>query len=112
METNKNNPTMFIDTVNTTIKDNHSQVFFDSRNTGQKKTWTITKTRSIIEKKIAGIMQLVAKGININIILELENKNLEGTIIEQKNDTLVLKNQDDLIEVKINKIKDVIILET
>ncbi len=111
METKKNYPTMFIDTINTQINNNHSQMFFDSRNTDVKTTWIVKKTPSIIEKKINGIMKLVTKGMNVNVILELENSNLEGTIIEQQEDELVLKNKEDLIDVKIDQIKDIIILE-
>ncbi len=111
METKKNYPTMFIDTINTVINNNHSQTFFDSRNKDNKKNWESKKPTSVIEKKLNGIMKLVAKGININVILELENKNIEG-ILKEKNDHIVgLQVKEELVNIDIKEIKDIIILE-
>lgn len=107
---NKNMPTMFIDTVGTKIKDTNSQTYYDSRYKETKTKWTVTKTKSVIEKKLDGILNLVKKGNTINVYLELSDTYIEGIIKEKKDDSLIITiyNKEEIIN--IDSIKDVIIL--
>lgn len=110
MMNNKNMPTMFIDTVGTKIKDTNSQTYYDSRYNVTKTKWEVTKTKTVIEKKLDGILNLVKKGNTINVYLELNDTYIEGIIKELKDNYLILTiyNKEELIS--IDSIKDVIIL--
>lgn len=107
---NKNMPTMFIDTVSTKIKDSSSQSIYDSRYKDTNSKWNVSKTKSIIDKKIDGILNLVNKGNTINVYLELTDTYIEGIIKERKENKLIITiyNKEELID--IDNIKDVIIL--
>lgn len=107
---NKNMPTMFIDTVSTKILNNNSQVIYDSRYRETNTKWKVTKTKSVIDKKIDGILNLVKKGNTITVYLELIDTYIEGIIKERKDNKLVITiyNKEELID--IDSIKDVIIL--
>ena len=107
---NKNMPTMFIDTVSTKIKDTSSQSIYDSRYKEKSTKWKVTKTKSVIDKKIDGILNLVKKGNIINVYLELTDTYIEGIIKERKENKLIIiiYNKEELID--IDSIKDVIIL--
>ena len=59
---NKNLPTMFIDTVSTKIDNKNTQVYYDSRYKTSNSKWTTSKPKSVIEKKLDGILNLVSKG--------------------------------------------------
>ena len=107
---NKNMPIMFIDTVSTKIKDTSSQSIYDSRYKETNTKWKVTKTKSVIDKKIDGILNLVKKGNTINVYLELTDTYIEGIIKERKENKLIITiyNKEELID--IDSIKDVIIL--
>lgn len=107
---NKNMPTMFIDTVSTKILNNNSQVIYDSRYRETNTKWKVTKTKSVIDKKIDGILNLVKKGNTITVYLELIDTYIEGIIKERKDNKLIITiyNKEELID--IDSIKDVIIL--
>lgn len=101
---------MFIDTVSTKILNNNSQVIYDSRYRETNTKWKVTKTKSVIDKKIDGILNLVKKGNTITVYLELIDTYIEGIIKERKDNKLVITiyNKEELID--IDSIKDVIIL--
>lgn len=107
---NKNMPTMFIDTVSTKIENQSSQVYYDSRYKTSTTIWETKKTKSVIEKKIDGIINLVNKGNQINVYLELDDTYVEGLIKEKRNNQVIILiyNKEEYIE--ISKIKDIIIL--
>jgi len=107
---NKNMPTMFIDTVSTKINGSSSQSIYDSRYKKTNTKWKVTKTKSVIDKKIDGILNLVKKGNTINVYLELIDTYIESIIKERKDNKLIITiyNKEELID--IDSIKDVIIL--
>lgn len=107
---NKNMPTMFIDTVSTKIENQSFQVYYDSRYKKSTTVWETKKPISVIEKKIDGIINLVNKGNQINVYLELEDTYIEGLIKEKRNNQVIILiyNKEEYIE--ISKIKDIIIL--
>lgn len=106
----KNMPTMFIDTVSTKINNLPSQVYYDSRYKKTNTVWEETKSISLIEKKLDGIISLVNKGNTINVYLELEDSNIEGILKEKRNNQikLLIYNKEEVID--ISSIKDVIII--
>ena len=74
---NKNLPTMFIDTVSTKIDNKNTQVYYDSRYKTSNSKWTTSKPKSVIEKKLDGILNLVSKGNIINVYLVIFNKKIK-----------------------------------
>lgn len=107
---NKNMPTMFIDTISTKIENTSSQVYYDSRYKTTNTKWETSKTISIIEKKIDGIINLVNKGNKINVYLELEDTYVEGMLKEKRNDQVIIYIYNKEEPIDISKIKDIIIL--
>lgn len=107
---NKNLPTMFIDTVSTKIDNQNTQVYYDSRYKESNTKWNTTKTKNTIEKKLDGILNLVNKGNNINVYLELTDTYIEGLLKERRNDFIILSIYNKEEKVNISDIKDVIIL--
>jgi hypothetical protein len=107
---NKNLPTMFIDTVSTKIDNQNTQVYYDSRYKTSNSKWTASKPKSVIEKKLDGILNLVSKGNIINVYLELTDTYIEGILKERKDDSIILSIYNKEEEINISNILDVIIL--
>lgn len=107
---NKNMPTMFIDTVSTKIKDNNSQTYYDSRYKETVTKWEVTKTKSVIEKKLDGILNLVKKGNTISVYLELTDTFIEGILKEKKDNHIIITIYNKEERIDIDSIKDIIIL--
>lgn len=120
-------PLMFIHTVSTPIMSNGSQKYYDSRNPEKSKSKEkvkliignenseIGKTKKIDEllfKKIQNIVQMYKLEHPIPTIIEtVNNESYEGIPFKIEDDILYVNQEEQIIEIKLDDIKDAIILK-
>lgn len=123
-------PLLFIHTVSTPIMSNGSQRYYDSRDPEKSKSKEkaeliigkeenkkseIRKAKKIDElllKKIQNIVQMYKLEHPIPTIIETNNnESCEGIPFKIENDMLYVNQDEQIIEIKLDDIKDAIILK-
>lgn len=123
-------PLLFIHTVSTPIMSNGSQRYYDSRDPEKSKSKEkaeliigkeenkkseIRKAKKIDElllKKIQNIVQMYKLEHPIPTIIEINNnESYEGIPFKIENDMLYVNQDEQIIEIKLDDIKDAIILK-
>ena len=123
-------PLLFIHTVSTPIMSNGSQRYYDSRDPEKSKSKEkaeliigkeenkkseIRKAKKIDElllKKIQNIVQMYELEHPITTIIETNNnESYEGITFKIENDMLYVNQDEQIIEIKLDDIKDAIILK-
>ena len=123
-------PLLFIHTVSTPIMSNGSQRYYDSRDPEKSKSKEkaeliigkeenkkseIRKAKKIDElllKKIQNIVQMYELEHPIPTIIETNNnESYEGRPFKIENDMLYVNQDEQIIEIKLDDIKDAIILK-
>lgn len=123
-------PLLFIHTVSTPIMSNGSQRYYDSRDPKkskakdrveliitkeENKTTEIRKAKKIDEllfKKIQNIVQMYKLEHPIPTIIEtINNESYEGIPFKIENNILYINQDEEIVEIKLDDIKDAIILK-
>lgn len=124
---NNKGPLMFINTVNTKIEDTKDQKTYDSRGAPQKKNTDIidkspnvqmnvevneNKPKFIEERKIKNIIEMYQKNKPVLCNIITNNYEIVGIPYKMDTDNLSIKtSEDDSKDIKVNEIKDIIIIK-